>query len=75
MNGKLESALKEIFEELSNQDRGAKSVSTHGIIRSLGIQSKFMMGIIYNIWKYLVVTAVCLVCVYEVCCILFNFRI
>ncbi|XP_016344388.1 ubiquitin carboxyl-terminal hydrolase 8-like [Sinocyclocheilus anshuiensis] len=35
---KLESALKELFKELSNQVRGAQSISTEGIIKALGIQ-------------------------------------
>ncbi len=43
---KLESALKELFEELSRQDRGDKSISTKGVIQALGIQrSMFMIGI------------------------------
>ncbi|XP_048054270.1 ubiquitin carboxyl-terminal hydrolase 12-like isoform X2 [Megalobrama amblycephala] len=40
-NEKLVSALKEIFQELSNQDNGAPSVSTRGIITSLGIQNVY----------------------------------
>ncbi|KTF84179.1 hypothetical protein cypCar_00035860, partial [Cyprinus carpio] len=35
---KLETALKELFEELSDQDGGAQSVSTKGVIKALSIQ-------------------------------------
>ncbi|XP_048054278.1 ubiquitin carboxyl-terminal hydrolase 47-like isoform X2 [Megalobrama amblycephala] len=38
-NENLVSALKKIFQELSNQYSGAPSVSTRGIITSLGIQN------------------------------------
>uniref|UniRef100_A0A8C2I6I0 Ubiquitin carboxyl-terminal hydrolase n=1 Tax=Cyprinus carpio TaxID=7962 RepID=A0A8C2I6I0_CYPCA len=34
----LETALKELFEELSDQDGGAQSVSTKGVIKALSIQ-------------------------------------
>ncbi|XP_059399330.1 ubiquitin carboxyl-terminal hydrolase 40-like [Carassius carassius] len=35
---KLETALKELFEELCDQDKGALSVSTKRVIKALGVQ-------------------------------------
>lgn len=64
-NEKLVSTLNEIFQELSNQERGAPSVSTRGIIRSLGIQNgEFMMGILGMLsLQYVCVWFVCMKCV------------
>ncbi|KAK2906480.1 hypothetical protein Q8A67_005465 [Cirrhinus molitorella] len=38
---KLVSALKELFKELSSQDRGAQSVSTKEVIKALAIQNVY----------------------------------
>lgn len=64
-NEKLVSTLKEIFQELSNQYSDAPSVSTRGIIRSLGIQNgEFMMGILGMLsLHYVCVWLVCMKCV------------